>query len=88
VGFWSIFSRASKRGRSANVAEERLRLELIHKRGGMTPREIEKMKRELIGVLLKYIDAEPGEIEVSVKPIDSEYQAISIVIPMAGQVKR
>jgi len=73
------------RKRSADIAKERLHVMLLHQRGLLSERDLENMEKDLIEVLSKYLDINPGEVEFEIKQVDERYQAISFIIPVSSK---
>ncbi|MBE6063140.1 MAG: cell division topological specificity factor MinE [Clostridium butyricum] len=48
------------------VAKDRLKLILIHDRGEIAPDTIEKIRKEILEVISKYIDIQTDDVEISV----------------------
>ncbi len=65
MGFWDkLFGR--QRDDSSSVARERLLTVLVHDRVKLTPDMMNKMRREIVEVISRYVDIEdPEAIEVS-----------------------
>ena len=49
-----------------DVAKDRLRLILIHDRGDIPEETVDKMKREILEVLSKYIEIQADYVEIAV----------------------
>jgi cell division topological specificity factor len=62
MGIFDLF----KKSGSKSVAKDRLKLVLIHDRSMLSPRVLDEMKNDIIGVISKYvnIDAESLNIEI------------------------
>jgi cell division topological specificity factor len=75
----------SKQKKSADIAKERLHVMLLHQRGLLSKQDLENMEKDLIEVLSKYLDINPGEIEFEIKKVDEKYQAISFIIPVTSK---
>lgn len=73
---------------SANQAKERLKLVLIHDRTDLTNDEVDKLKSELMDVICKYIDIEPGEIRILINHDGREQRLVADVPLRAGQRRR
>ncbi len=81
MAWWnSLWKGKSKK--SADIARERLHVMLLHQRGLLSKKDMENMQKDLIEVLAKYLDINPGEIEFEIKKVDDKYQAISFIIPV------
>ncbi len=73
---------------SANQAKERLKLVLIHDRTDLTNEEVDKLKGELMDVICRYIDIEPGEIRILINHDGREQRLVADVPLRAGQRRR
>lgn len=65
-----IFSSFTNKQKPKDVAKDRLRLILIHDRGDIAPEIIDKMRREILEVLSKYIEIESEDVEIAVTKSD------------------
>jgi cell division topological specificity factor len=81
--FWEKFFR---RKGSKDVAKERLQLVLIHDRADISPDVLEKLRKDLIQTIGKYLDIDDKRIELE---IEREDRSVALVanIPLMG-VKR
>ena len=72
---------------SREVAKERLQLVLVQDRFKISAGTLEKMKDELITVISRYVEIEPGGVEVTFT--QSRYQSRLVAdIPVVGVVRR
>jgi cell division topological specificity factor len=55
-----------RKTKSANEAKERLKLVLIHDRIDLSPDTVELMKKELLQVILKYVDIDTEAVNITV----------------------
>jgi len=60
---WNKLFRRSQR--SGDVAKERLQLVLVHDRAGVSPELIQTLRREIVGVISKYLDIDQSGMEIS-----------------------
>jgi cell division topological specificity factor len=74
--------------KSANQAKERLKLVLIHDRTDLTTDDVNRLKEELMGVIRKYIDIDPGEMRVLINQDGREQRLVADVPLRAGQRRR
>lgn len=51
-------------GGSKNVAKERLQIVLIHDRADISPEMLENLRRDMIGVITRYMDIDTSKIEM------------------------
>ena len=77
----------SKKPVSSSLAKDRLKLILIHDRVNCSPDLLERIKRDIINVLSKYISFENEEIEISMinsksEEINNENPVICANIPI------
>ncbi len=84
MSWWKSIWR-NKQKKSADIAKERLHVMLLHQRGLLSKQDLENMEKDLIEVLSKYLDINPGEIEFEIKKVDDKYQAISFIIPVVSR---
>lgn len=47
------------------VAKDRLKLILIHDRGDLAPETLDKIRREILEVISKYIEIDINDVEIS-----------------------
>lgn len=84
----SVIDRLSGRKRkSANKAKERLQLVLIHDRTNLSSTVLETMKDEIIGVISRHIEIEPGDVNIEINK-DGRQQRLIADIPILGPKKR
>jgi cell division topological specificity factor len=76
------------RNNSANQAKERLKLVLIHDRTDLSNEEVENLKTELMSVIRKYIDIDPGEVRILINHDGREQRLVADVPLRAGQRRR
>jgi cell division topological specificity factor len=76
------------RNNSANQAKERLKLVLIHDRTDLTNEEVNHLKAELMNVIRKYIDIDPGEVHILINHDGREQRLVADVPLRAGQRRR
>jgi cell division topological specificity factor len=76
------------RTNSANQAKERLKLVLIHDRTDLTNDEVDRLKDELMAVIRKYIDIDPGEVRILVNHDGREQRLVADVPLRSGQRRR
>lgn len=84
MSWWRNLFYVNKK-KSADIAKERLHVMLLHQRGLLSERDLENMEKDLIEVLSKYLDINPGEVEFEIKQVDERYQAISFIIPVSSK---
>jgi cell division topological specificity factor len=73
---------------SANQAKERLKLVLIHDRTDLTPDKLEKMKAELLQVIIKYIDIDPAQVRIHMAQEGRDQRLVADVPIRQAQRKR
>jgi cell division topological specificity factor len=66
-----------KKTKSALEAKERLKLVLIHDRIDLTPDAVEAMKKELLQVILKYVDIESDAVNITVAQEGREQRLVA-----------
>lgn len=63
-----LFGREAK---SKEVAKQRLRLVLIQDRMGVSPQFMDMLKKDIIGVLSRYVDMDENDLEVNLTSKDA-----------------
>lgn len=53
-----------------DVAKDRLRLILIHDRGNISSETLNRMRKEILEVISKYVEIESDDVEISVTKSD------------------
>jgi cell division topological specificity factor len=71
---------------SAEVAKERLRLVLVHDRTNVSPRFLESLKEELIGVISKYMEIDEAGMDVTLSSGENQV-ALMASIPVRRMKK-
>lgn len=66
---------AVRKRRSGDIARKRLKFLLITDRTGIAPEILDMLKRDLYRVISRYMDVEPGELEVIVKNVSAREDA-------------
>jgi len=75
--------------KSADQAKERLKLVLIHDRIDLTPDALDKMKNELLQVISKYVEIEPGAVRIQMSQEGREQRLVAdIPLRVASTRKR
>jgi cell division topological specificity factor len=72
---------------SAGQAKERLKLVLIHDRTDLAPGQMEKLKNELLQVIMKYIDIDPNAVNISMMQEGREQRLVAD-IPLKATQRR
>jgi len=62
---------------SAGAAKERLKLVLIHDRTDLTPHELENMKNDIIDVISRYVEIEPGMVRINMNQEGREQKLVA-----------
>jgi cell division topological specificity factor len=79
---------SGSRAKSANQAKERLKLVLIHDRTDLTNEDVDQMKAELMAVIRKYIEIDPGAVRIVINNDGREQRLVADVPLRAGQRRR
>ncbi|HVP21393.1 MAG TPA: cell division topological specificity factor MinE [Anaerolineaceae bacterium] len=75
--------------KSADQAKERLKLVLIHDRIDLTPDALDKMKNELLQVISKYVEIDPGSVRIQMSQEGREQRLVAdIPLKVASSRKR
>ena len=69
------------RSKSAHQAKERLKLVLIHDRTDLNPGTLELLKDELIAVISRHVDIDPGAVRIEMTQ-DGRQQRLIADIPL------
>lgn len=76
-----IFGGIGNKQKPKDVAKDRLKLILIHDRGNISSDTLDKMRKEILDVLSKYIEIEADDVEIAVTKSDEiEGDAVSSLI--------
>lgn len=59
-----LFKFFTNRSSSKDVANERLKLILIHDRADLSPELLEMIKNEILNVIAKYVEIDNSDVEV------------------------
>jgi cell division topological specificity factor len=73
--------------KSARQAKERLKLVLIHDRTDLTPAALAEMKDEIIAIISKYVEIEPGAVRIDMSQEGREQRLIAD-IPLRATGRR
>jgi cell division topological specificity factor len=76
-----------KKRKSAHQAKERLHLVLVHDRTNLTSSSLEDLKDELIDVISRHIDIDPGAVMIEMTK-DGRQQRLVADIPVLGPKRR
>ena len=83
-----IFERLRpEKKKSAHAAKERLRLVLIHDRTDLSPDALEHLKNDLIAVISKYVEIDPGLVKIQMNH-DGREQRLMADIPLKPARRR
>ena len=74
-----IFGKSEKK--SGEIAKERLKLVLIQDRASVSPEVMDKLKNEILNVILKYMDVNKSGVEITLAN-DSDSVALVANIPV------
>ena len=83
----SFFDRITNRKRSAKNAKERLQLVLIHDRTDMTQAEFEALRDDILAVISRHVDVDPGAVRIDVER-DGREQRLVADIPLRSVARR
>ncbi len=76
--------RALFKGKSKDVAKQRLMLVLSYERKGLPPNLVERLKEDLIKLFSKYPQFDANAIEVEVRKNEGNLEQLWISIPFKG----
>ncbi len=83
----SFFDRITGRKRSAQSAKERLQLVLIHDRTDITQVELEALKDDILAVISRHVEIEPGAVHIDVERDGREHRLVAD-IPLRSVTRR
>ncbi len=63
--------------KSANQAKERLKLVLINDRTDISSRQLDSLKDELIQVISRYVEIDPGSVRIDMTQDGREHRLIA-----------
>ena len=76
-----------RKRKSANQAKERLQLVLVHDRTNLTSSALESLKDEIIEVISRHIEIDPGAVSIEMSREGREQRLIAD-IPIRGPRRR
>ncbi|WP_026884846.1 cell division topological specificity factor MinE [Clostridium akagii] len=75
-----LFSLFSRKPASKDVANERLKLILIHDRADLSPELLDLIKEEIMNVIAKYVEIDNSDVEVKLTKVqDGEGSSPALV---------
>ena len=83
----SFFDRFTGRKQSAKSAKERLQLVLIHDRTDMTQVELEALRDDILEVISRHVNIDPGAVRIDVER-DGREQRLVADIPLRSVSRR
>jgi cell division topological specificity factor len=83
----SFFDRFTGRKRSAQSAKERLQLVLIHDRTDITQVELEALKDDILAVISRHVEIDPGAVRIDVERDGREHRLVAD-IPLRSVTRR
>lgn len=69
---------------SAQSAKERLQLVLIHDRTDLSPALVETLKDEIIAVISKHVEIDPGGVEINLSQTQRENRLVANIPLLAA----
>jgi len=82
-----FFDRFTGRKQSAKSAKERLQLVLIHDRTDMTQVELEALRDDILEVISRHVNIDPGAVRIAVER-DGREQRLVADIPLRSVSRR
>jgi len=83
----NFFDRLIGKEKSADAAKERLKLVLIHDRTDLSPGVLESLRDEIIDVISRHIDIDPGAVRLEMAQ-DGREQRLIADIPLKTARRR
>lgn len=83
-GFLGIGGRKKTSGQ---VAKERLKLVLVHDRSGLSPKQLDAMKDELLKVIARYVEIDHEGVEINLASNERENR-LQADIPIRAATRR
>lgn len=83
----SLFDRFRGRKQSAQSAKERLQLVLIHDRTDMTQPEFEALRDDILAVISRHVNIDPGAVRIDVEREGREQRLVAD-IPLRSVSRR
>jgi len=83
----SLFDRFRGRKQSAQSAKERLQLVLIHDRTDMTQSEFEALRDDILAVISRHVNIDPGAVRIDVEREGREQRLVAD-IPLRSVSRR
>jgi cell division topological specificity factor len=82
----NFIDRLSGNRNSARTAKDRLKLVLIHDRTNLSPKVVDEMKDEIVGIISKYIEIDPNQVVITISH-DGREQRLVADIPLISHQK-
>jgi cell division topological specificity factor len=82
---WSNVRNLFGRRSSRDAAKGRLHLVLAHDRAGLDGARLQEMRAEVAAVLARYVDIDPGAIEIEVERVASEGTQLRVSGPLRAR---
>jgi cell division topological specificity factor len=77
-----------RKTRSASQAKERLQLVLIHDRTDLTPENLQSLKDELIQVISRYVEIDPGDVNIDMAQEGREQRLVADIAVKGARRRR
>jgi cell division topological specificity factor len=79
-----------KKQKSAAAAKERLKFVLIHDRADISPGQLEKMKNEIMKVISRYVEIDPGLVKINITQDGREQRLVADIpiVPIRSQNRK
>lgn len=69
-----IFGFRKKKNSSKDIAKDRLKIVLVHDRTNVSPRYLEQVKNDLIGVISNYMVVDESGIDIKISKVEKGNQ--------------
>jgi cell division topological specificity factor len=84
-----FFDRMLGRGRDSGTgqkAKERLQFVLVHDRINLPPERLTEMKKEILGVISKYVKVDTDDVDIALEQRDRKSNKIVAEIPFSQSI--
>ncbi|MDY3868208.1 MAG: cell division topological specificity factor MinE [Pyramidobacter sp.] len=76
-----FFEKIFRRNQSKDTAKKRLQIVLMHDRSDISPEMMDNIRRDILGVISRYMDVDDGNIDIDLSK-DQEVVALEVSVPV------